>query len=321
MRALINEAGQVKLAEVPKPIPGPGEVLIKIILAGICNTDLEVLAGYRDFDGVLGHEFVGFVHADPRDELTGKRVVGSITIFCGQCWFCRRGETSQCLNRTTIGINHRDGAFAEYIVLPRENVHIVPDTLSDMEAVLIEPLAAGMRILEQAHIRPLDKVVVLGDGKLGMLTAIALWVAGNDVTIIGKHVDKLSTAAGMGLKTEILGSSDLAPDVVVDCTGSSSGLEAAIDLIRSGGTIFLKTTVASTYTIDLSPVVVREIKIIGSRCGPFAPALALMERLKLELTDLVEAVYPLERGAEAFDHASRKGSGKILLSTSDSTGG
>ncbi|MDO9536449.1 MAG: alcohol dehydrogenase catalytic domain-containing protein [Bacillota bacterium] len=314
MKALLCGDGQVRLADVPKPVPGPQEALIRVTMAGICNTDLEVLAGYREFSGILGHEFVGVVESDPLGELTGKRVVGSITVFCGKCWHCRCDETSLCLDRTTIGINERDGAFAEFIALPRQNLHVVPAELSDMEAVLIEPLAAGMRVAEQVHIRPVHTVVVLGDGKLGLLSAKVLSTTGCNVTVVGKHADKLSLASSMGLRTAILDDFTGPADVVLDCTGSVSGLETAIKLVRSGGTIVLKTTVAGKYNIDLSPIVVREIRVVGSRCGPFASTLALMERHNLDLSGMVEAVYPLIQGVEAFNHARRKGALKILLS-------
>ena len=313
MKALLCGAGQVRVADVAKPVPGPGEALLRVTMAGICNTDLEVLAGYRDFTGILGHEFVGVVEFDPHGTLTGKRVVGSITVFCGHCWHCRCDQTSLCLNRTTIGINERDGAFAEYLALPRQNLHVVPATLSDMEAVLIEPLAAGMRVAEQVHIRPEHTVAVLGDGKLGLLAAKVLSAGGSNVTVVGKHRDKLSLASAMGLPTALLDHFRGPADVVLDCTGSVSGLATAIKLVRSGGTIVLKTTVADKYNIDLSQIVVREISVVGSRCGPFAPTLALMERHKLDLSGIVEAVYPLEQGVEAFKHARRKGALKILL--------
>ncbi len=314
MKALLCDHGQVRLADVAKPVPGPGEALIRVTMAGICNTDLEVLSGYREFAGILGHEFVGVVESDPLDELTGKRVVGSITVYCGECWHCRRDETSLCLNRTTIGINERDGAFAEYMALPRRNLHVVPPGLSDMEAVLIEPLAAGMRVAEQVHIGPDHTVAVLGDGKLGLLSAKVLSAGGSNVTLVGKHGDKLSLASAMGLRAALLDHFPGPVDVVLDCTGSVSGLETAIKLVRSGGTIVLKTTVAANYNIDLSQVVVREIRVVGSRCGPFAATLALMERHNLDLSGMVEAVYPLERGVEAFNHARRKGALKIMLS-------
>lgn len=314
MKALVCERGEIRLAEVRKPVPGPEEVLIRVSMAGICNTDLEVLAGYREFTGILGHEFVGVVENDPLDKLTGKRVVGSITIYCGECWHCRRGETSLCLERTTIGINGRDGAFAEYLTLPRHNVHLVPAGIGDMEAVLIEPLAAGMRVVEQACIQPGDTVVVLGDGKLGLLTARVLSAGGSHVLVVGKHKKKLSLAATMGLRTVLVNEFRGPADVVVDCTGSVSGLQTALGIVRSGGTIVLKTTVAEKYNIDLSPVVVREIHIMGSRCGPFAPTLAMLENHNLELGALVEAVYPLDQGVEAFAHARRRGALKILLS-------
>ena len=313
MKALLCSHGQVRLADVAKPVPGSQEALIKVTMAGICNTDLEVLSGYREFNGILGHEFVGVVESDPLGELTGKRVVGSITVFCGECWHCRRDEANLCLNRTTIGINERDGAFAEYMALPRHNLHVVPAQLSDMEAVLIEPLAAGMRVAEQVHIRPDHTVAVLGDGKLGLLSAKVLSAGGSNVTVVGKHRDKLSLASAMGLRAALSDHFTGPADVVLDCTGSLSGLETAIKLVRSGGTIVLKTTVSGMYNIDLSEVVVREIRLVGSRCGPFASTLALMERHDLELSGMVEAVYPLDQGVEAFNHARRKGSLKILL--------
>ena len=314
MQALVCRQGQVVLSDLPKPSPGPDEVLIRVSMAGICNTDIEITLGYRDFQGILGHEFVGIVEKDPSGELTGKRVVGSITVYCGHCWQCRHNQTSHCLNRATIGINDRNGAFAEYITLPRSNIYCVPDSLSDAEAVLVEPLAAGMRIAEQVHIRPGDRVIVLGDGKLGLLSARILWALGHDITVVGKHADKLLAAAKLGIATSILGAFTDRVDVVVDCTGSSKGLECALDIVRPQGTIVMKTTIAGGHNLDLSPIVVNEITLVGSRCGLFAPTLELMERHDLKLEDLIEAVYPLEQGEAAFDHARRRGSRKILLS-------
>ncbi|MEW5920197.1 MAG: alcohol dehydrogenase catalytic domain-containing protein [Bacillota bacterium] len=314
LKALLCDGGQIRLADVATPVPSPGDVLIRVTMAGICNTDLEVTAGYRPFTGILGHEFVGMVESDPLGELTGKRVVGSINVYCGECPYCRRGETSHCLERTAIGINGRDGAFAEFLALPRPNVHVVPAGLGDIEAVLVEPLAAGMRVVEQVHIQPGHSVAVLGDGKLGLLSARVLSATGSNVVVVGKHGHKLSLARSMGLRTAAVDDFTGPADVVLDCTGSVSGLETAVRLVRSGGTIVLKTTVAGKYKIDLSPIVVREIRIVGSRCGPFAPTLALLERHNLDLAGVVEAVYPLDRGVEAFEHARRKGALKILLS-------
>jgi len=314
MKALLCSKGKVKLADVPMSILGLDEVLIRVKLAGVCNTDNQILAGYRNLNGILGHEFVGIVESDPQGELTGKRVVGSITIACGNCWHCRRDQTSHCLNRITVGINNRDGVFAEYVTMPRRNVHIVPDSISDMDAVLTEPLAAGMRVAVQVHILPTDRVAILGDGKMGLLTALVLRAMGNYITVVGKHEDKLSIATGMGLKTAKVGETSGPVDVVVDCTGSVTGLDSAIKLVRAGGTIVLKTTIVDKYQIDLSPIVVREITLVGSRCGPFEPALALMERHNVDLSDLVEAVYPLDQGVEALKHARRKGARKVLIS-------
>ncbi len=313
IKALIFKDGKVDLVEKPIPEIMKGEVLIKVKSAGVCNTDLEIVAGYQGFEGVLGHEFVGTVISDEKGEFNGKRVVGSINIPCYNCDTCKQGFYNHCLNIKCLGIHKKDGAFAEYITLPRQNINLVPDQISDHEAVFVEPMAAALEISEKIHIKPSDEVVVLGDGKLGLITAMTLWAMGFDIKVIGKHQDKLSILEGMGIETFILGSFEKMVQVVIDCTGSSSGLEKALELVQAEGKIVLKTTVADNYSINLSKIAVNELKIIGSRCGPFEPTLRLLQRNRLPLEQMIEKVYKLEDGIKALDHAKQKGAMKVLL--------
>ncbi len=288
-------------------------MLINVLLAGICNTDLEITAGYLDFQGVLGHEFVGVVPEDPEGSFTGKRVVGSINIPCGECTFCREGIDNHCAHMKTIGINGKDGAFAEYLSLPRENIYLIPESISDEKAVFVEPLAAGVQIAQQVHLKPEDEVVVLGDGKLGLLAAFVLQAMSIDVKVIGKHNEKLKIAGSMGIETYLLGEYEKPVDVIVECTGSNSGLDAALSLVKPKGTIILKTTTTGKYKLDLSRIVINEIKIIGSRCGPFKPALNLIERNSFPLQDMIDSIFSIDDGIEAFRRAKESGVLKVLI--------
>lgn len=288
-------------------------MLIKIKLAGICNTDLEITAGYLGFEGTLGHEFVGIVKKDPKGDLENKRVVGSVNIPCGECYMCKMGIEKHCRNMKVIGMRDRDGAFAEYMTLPRENVYTVPETISDREAVLVEPLAAGVEIIEENHLKPTDEVVILGDGKLGHSIARVLWAAEKDPVLIGKHQNKLDRVAELGIDTYLLGEYQGIADYVIECTGSSSGLQTALDMIRPRGTIVLKTTTADLNDINMSKVAVDEIEIVGSRCGPFAPTLKMMENNKLALDKMIDDVYDFQDSLKAFERAKESDILKVLL--------
>ncbi|HEY1232698.1 MAG TPA: alcohol dehydrogenase catalytic domain-containing protein [Candidatus Binatia bacterium] len=287
--------------------------LIKVHLAGICATDLQIFAGYMDFTGVPGHEFVGSVEQGP-GELIGKRVVGEINFGCGECSACRRGLDRHCPNRRVMGILNANGAFAEYVAVPCKNLHLVPENITDEEAVFAEPLAAAFEILTQIHPKPDDDVLVLGDGKLGNLCAQVLQLTGANVTAVGKHSDKLSLLKNVGIRTQLL--ENWQPrlfDIVVEATGSSSGFELALGAVRPRGTLVLKSTVAGMHQVSLAPLVINEINVIGSRCGPFPEAVAALSAKQVSVTPLIEKIYDLNDGVSAVTHAGKRGARKILL--------
>ncbi len=296
------------------PQPPPGEVRIRTTLVGICNTDLEILRGYADFQGVPGHEFVGVVDQAEDPALLGRRVVGEINASCGVCPTCCAGRPTHCPSRTALGIRGRDGVLAEYFTLPARNLHLIPDNVSDDVAVFTEPLAAACQILDQVHVRPTDRVVVLGDGKLGLLVSQVLALTGCHLTAVGRHPEKLALLAAQGIPTQ-LGDEDLAGnvDLVVECTGRSEGFETARRLIRPRGTLVLKSTYHGLVQADLSRLVVDEIHLVGSRCGPFPPALRLLARNLVDVASLIEATYPLDEALTAFEHAGRRGTLKVLV--------
>src|SRR5688572_4894612 len=291
----------------------PETAIVKVHLAGICSTDLQIFKGYMGFKGIPGHEFVGSVVEGPSG-LVGKRVVGEINFGCGSCDACRRDLRRHCASRSVMGILNADGAFAEYVAVPTGNLHVVPENVSDEEAVFTEPLAAAFEILTQIQLDPGDEVLVLGDGKLGSLCAQAVRLTGAKVTVIGKHADKLSLIKKAGVRTLPL--ADWQPrlfDVVVEATGSASGLELALTAVRPRGTLILKSTVAGNHQVSLAPIVINEINLVGSRCGPFPDALNALAQKQVSVTPLIEAVYSLNDGVAAFEHAARRGARKILL--------
>jgi threonine dehydrogenase-like Zn-dependent dehydrogenase len=293
-------------------VPQPA-ALVKVHLAGICSTDLQILKGYMGFTGVPGHEFVGTVNEGPGDWL-GKRVVGEINFGCGACDNCRRDLSRHCPNRRVMGILNADGAFAEYVSVPAANLHAVPDGVSDETAVFTEPLAAAFEILTQIQLNPGDDVLVLGDGKLGNLCAQVLRLTGARIAAVGKHADKLAAIKRAGVRTVLL--SDWQPrlfDVVVEATGSASGIELALGAVRPRGTLILKSTIARKHEVSLAPIVINEINVIGSRCGPFEDALAALAEGRVSVTPLIDKIYSLADGVEAMQHAARSGSKKILL--------
>ena len=287
--------------------------LIEVRLAGICATDLQILQGYMDFMGVPGHEFVGTVRAGPRD-LIGKRVVGEINFGCGDCDACRRDLSRHCPNRSVMGILRADGSFAEFVSVPAGNLHLVPENIADEEAVFTEPLAAAFEILAQIALDPGDEVLVLGDGKLGNLCAQALRLTGAKVTVLGKHADKLALIKKAGVRTIQLRDWQARQfDVVVEATGSASGLELALGAVRPRGTLVLKSTIAGHHRVSLAPIVINEIQVIGSRCGPFADALNALAEKRVSVTPLIEGVYSLNDGVAAISHAAKPGARKILI--------
>ncbi len=315
MRAIVCDNGLRFDPAYPDPVPPPGEALVRVRLVGICNTDLELVRGYMAFRGVLGHEFVGEVVQGPDPAWIGRRVVGDINAACTTCATCRAGRHTHCPNRTTLGIDRRDGALADMLLLPQANLYAVPDNVPDKAAVFVEPLAAACEILEQVQLRPTDRVVVLGDGKLGLLVAAVLRLTGCDLTLVGRHPDKLAIAAGWGVPVQRADQelSARSADVVVECTGSPAGFAQARALLRPRGILVLKSTYHGDLTVDLSALVVDEITLIGSRCGPFAPALRLLAAGLIDPRPLISAVYNLDKGETAFAHAAAAGVLKVLV--------
>jgi threonine dehydrogenase-like Zn-dependent dehydrogenase len=315
MRALVLDGRLRFEADRPMPEPPPGEALIRVVQAGICNTDLELVKGYMSFKGVPGHEFVGVVErAEGRTDLVGRRVAGEINAACGLCETCRAGRSTHCPHRTTLGIDRRDGAFADYLRLPFENVHPLPDAVSDDRAVFVEPLAAACEIVQQIHISPTDRVVVIGDGKLGLLCAQVLQLTGCRLTTLGRHADKLDILARRGIRTATSPDDvDRGADVVVEATGTPGGFATAREQVRPRGTIVLKSTYHGDLNVNLSRVVVDEVQLIGSRCGPFEPAIRLLAQRLVDVEALIQARYALDDGAAAFERAATKGTLKVML--------
>ena len=313
MRALHFDGGAVRVVDLPEPTPLPEDALVRVHLAGVCRTDLEIARGYLGFRGILGHEFVGEVAEGPAEWL-GRRVVGEISFACRRCETCLRGLARHCPARTVMGIEGADGAFAELVRVPVANLHAVPDALADEAAVFCEPLAAAFEILEQVEVVPGARAIVLGDGRLGLLVAQVLAGAGARVLAVGRHPAKLSLLRARGIETARLEewSRERAP-LVVDATGSARGFELAVAATLPRGTLVLKSTVAERPALDLAPVVIHEISVVGSRCGPFPPALRALERGSIDVRPLVSDRLPLARGAEAFERAARPGTLKILL--------
>jgi alcohol dehydrogenase len=314
VKAAVFDDGLRFAPDHPLPHPEPGEVRLRTLLAGICNTDLEVVRGYASFRGVMGHEFVAVVEEAEDPSWVGQRVVGEINVSCGVCDTCRAGRRTHCPHRTASGIRGRDGALAECFCLPIENLHRVPEAIADQVAVFVEPLAAACRITDQVHVRPTDRVVVLGDGKLGLLVAQVLALTGCDLLAIGRHPEKLEILAARGIPTRLAeGDPTAKADLVVECTGHAAGFQAARQILRPGGTLVLKSTYHGLVSNDLSQIVVDEIKIVGSRCGPFPAALRLLEQGLVEVEPLIEAIYPLDEVLAAFEHAAQRGALKVLI--------
>jgi threonine dehydrogenase-like Zn-dependent dehydrogenase len=290
------------------------EALIRVTMAGICNTDIEITRGYMKFTGIPGHEFIGIVEKANNTELIGRRITGEINCACHECDYCLNNLSNHCPNRSVLGILNHNGAFADYISVPEENLHIVPDSISDEEAVFIEPLAAAFEIFEQVNISENDMVVVLGDGKLGLLIAQVIALKTKHLTVIGKHHNKLQILDKPGINTIHLNeTTDIEADIVIEATGSSSGLSMAIDTVRPKGTIVLKTTIAGYQNINLSKVVVNEITITGSRCGPFKPAIEALASKSVAVLPLISKIYTIDEALEAFEFASKPGVLKVLL--------
>jgi threonine dehydrogenase-like Zn-dependent dehydrogenase len=307
MKALcLND--HLDLLEIEEPIPQANEALVRVSMAGICNTDLEIVKGYMGFQGVLGHEFVGMV------EQTGKRVCGEINFGCGQCDWCARDMRRHCPNRSVLGILNQPGAFAEFVAVPLENLREVPESVCDRAAVFVEPLAAAFEILEQVQIEPRHQVAVLGDGKLGLLIAQVLKLTGCELRLFGKHKRKLEIAAAFGIETAAVQElPDSEYDLVVEASGSPSGFASALKLVRPRGAIVLKSTYAGNLELNAAPIVIDEITIVGSRCGRFEPAIRALTQGLIQVEPLIDEVYPFGQALEAFERAQERGSLKVLL--------
>lgn len=309
MRGVYCDGSGIRLhAHLPELVLRPGEVRLRVLQVGICDTDIQLAQGYMGFRGILGHEFVG-------QTADGQRVTAEINNACQQCATCRSGLSHHCPHRSVLGILNHDGAMADWVAVPERNIHLIPAEIADEEAVFVEPLAAAFRITEQLAIHSATRVTVVGDGKLGLLATWVLRLAGATTTLVGKHPEKLKLA-GVGVTTCLLDEIDRlarSQDVVIDCTGSPSGLATALRLVHPCGTVVLKTTVAGKYELSLAPIVIDEVRVIGSRCGPFPPAIAALAAKTIDVRPLIQERFPIDRAEDAFAAATQAGARKIIL--------
>jgi threonine dehydrogenase-like Zn-dependent dehydrogenase len=313
MAALVFD-GSLHLETCATPIPKENEALIRVRMAGICNTDVEIVRGYMNFQGILGHEFVGEVVSSDRKEWVRKRVVGEINLGCGHCQWCLEGLSRHCPNRTVLGISGKDGAFAEYLTLPLGNLHEVPDPITDARAVFTEPLAAALEILEQVHLQPDWRVLVVGDGKLAILVARVLLRSGIDISVVGMNSQKLGLFRKSGATVYLLPDNPGSGyDLVVEASGSPEGWEKAISAVRPRGTVVLKSTYHGNLNWNTAPLVINEITVVGSRCGLFPPALRLLADPSFETNDLIEAIFPLHSAVAAFERSRSPEAMKVLM--------
>ncbi len=313
MKALWLENNQISLRDIPQPKKS-GEALIRIRKAGICSTDLEMVKGYYPYTGVLGHEFVGEVVEAPEKSWVGRRVAGEINAVCNACDACANDRPTHCENRTVLGISNRDGVFAEYTTLPLANLHPVPDSVPDEAAVFTEPLAAALEIQEQVQIEDTDRVLLVGAGRLGQLIAQTLALTGCDLHVVARHPHQKSLLSARGIK--VVGEDEIQPhkwDMVVEATGSPDGFNLARKAVRPRGVLVMKSTYKGEMSVNFSSIVVDEINIIGSRCGPFAPALDLLEKRKVDPTVLIMDEFKLDDCVKAFDRAAQAGVLKVLI--------
>jgi threonine dehydrogenase-like Zn-dependent dehydrogenase len=309
VRALVFDQSLSLRPRHPEPAAGAGDSLVRVLQAGVCATDLEITRGYMGFRGVLGHEFVGEVVSSPNKDLVGQRVAGEINVVCGRCDLCLSGLSSHCRNRSVVGILNHDGAFADFLRLPAANLHVLPKSVDNDAAVFVEPLAAAFQVLKQVPALDGKKwVTVLGDGRLGLLVAQVLRDA-------GKHPEKLGLCEKWSIRARPLG--DIAPrhdqDVVVDCTGSAAGFELAMQMVRPRGTVVLKSTAAAGKALNLAPLVIDEINVVGSRCGPFREAIRALAEKRIDVASLIHRRMRLDQGVEAMELAARPGVLKVLI--------
>ena len=313
MNALWLENNVISLRKVPGP-QKPNEALIRIRKAGICSTDLELVKGYYPYTGVLGHEFVGDVVEADDASWIGQRVVGDINAVCNQCEQCLNGRPTHCENRTVLGIANRDGVFAEYTTLPLSNLHRVPASIPDEMAVFTEPLAAALEIQEQIQIKPTDRVLLVGAGRLGQLIAQTLSLTGCDLRVVARHKHQQNLLTARGIR--VISEEEIQPwrwDIVVEATGSPGGFALARKAIRPRGTLVLKSTYKGEMSVNFSSIVVDEVNIVGSRCGPFEPALRLMASKQVDPTVLIDSEFTLGEALKAFEHAAETGVLKVLV--------
>ena len=315
MLALRIDNKQLSLKNIEKPNRAD-EPLVRVVLSGICNTDLEIARGYAGFKGTIGHEFVGVVEDSANRALVGRRVVGEINAGCGKCNLCRAGDSRHCASRTVLGIVGRDGAHAEFLQLPAENLFVVPDIIPDEHAVFTEPLAAACGILERVKIKSSDRVAVIGDGKLGLLCAQVVALTGASVLLVGKHRSKLRIAERRGIETATPKQAAKRKrqfDVVVEASGAANGFGLALELLRPKGQLVLKSTFHGKTELDAARIVVDEVSIVGSRCGRFTPALDLLKKAAVDVDSLISEEYPLSNGVHAMRRAGTRGVLKVLL--------
>lgn len=314
MKAVILSGKSIHIEDIPVPVPGNGEALIEVIKAGICNTDLELVKGYMDFVGILGHEFVGRVVEAPDREWVGKRVAGEISLPCGSCDLCSENRSNHCPTRQVLGIHQKDGVFAEYVTLPVKNLHALPSMVSDREAVFVEPLAAALAIFDQIQVGRKDEVLVLGDGKLGLLVALVMKTRSPHIYCSGHHRRKLALLQERGiLTTQNAREWERKFDLVIEVTGTSEGIIEAFCFVKPRGAIIAKSTFYGMAEIDYSALVVNEIRLIGSRCGSFEKAIEFLKDDSVGLEEMVDAEFPLTDTERAFEKARAPGVIKVLI--------
>ena len=297
------------------PDPEFNETLVRVSLAGICGTDLEILDGYMQYNGILGHEFVGVIEKSSNSDLIGKRVVGEINAGCGKCDSCVNGMERHCPSRTVLGILKRNGAFAEFLSLPEKNLHIIPDSISDEQAVFVEPLAAAFEINEQVSLKPEWNIAVVGDGRLAQLIIQVIKLTCSNITCFGKHEKKLEglVQSGIKIKVGIESTDEQLFDLVIEATGSNSGFSDTMKLVKPRGTVILKSTIASRENLDLTPTIINEITLIGSRCGLFKPAIEALASGKISVNSMIDSTFSLEKFEDAIIYAKKPDTLKVFL--------